>query len=292
MVQPAVLYRGVNIEQFDTTLAADGAVEAELCDVARMTEDFERSEAVTYVPEDIDDTTTYEEAPILGGFTANYGTGVHFSGSYNEYPVVTAIDNRESFGLTPITYSLNFMHDEPGVLCHIGTLSTGEVRRDGRVVGTLKDGHISDWGRQNMTSHATSAMYDTEAEYFTRERRLDISDHIIGSVSVAFLGATAPTPTGIARENGDLHGLSRRDVRRLNRTDGTAQELANALSEQVGPQIEDTTGEHYFVVTGDRFRLGKEQQQLTDEQTDNIAAVARNGSAVPAPTVPDVLLPR
>mgnify|MGYP006268942207 CR=1 FL=1 len=288
---PDYLYRGAEIQSLRANELSRGRVTGEQIDVWTFSEEHDRGDVMAKKPQSVESDASHDTVNIVGGFTDNYGAAVHFSGGYQDFPVLYALRNNAALDVQRINYNLQFMHMNEGVLAHIDTLSDGEVRYGGRVVGVINDGTVSDWGQSNMESTATSPMYSEEDEYYASAPFVNVESSVNGSVSILFTGATAPNVEPAMKEYVDELPYDWRELRNLFYDDDFAQEAANILSEAFGPEIEQFSGEHYVIIVSPKFRMSKVDQRVDPEMREHVESVGRNGRATTLDAVPDHLFP-
>lgn len=132
--------------------------------------------------------TRTETRQIAGGLSSRVAGSMKFAKNLSSVGVVMVFDPaRIDPKPQPITYTLPWMDDHPGVLARIDSLSTGEIRSEatGEVLGlTWEGGGIHKGKRANMEFTATSNTYSTEQEYFAYAPQLDLDSSLIGGVTV------------------------------------------------------------------------------------------------------------
>lgn len=225
------LYRGgdfpfpiIEADEVDVWYIEEGA---DAVDEARATS-AENAEGIT--------VTRKETREIAGGLSSRVAGSMKFAQSRSEVGVVFVFDpSRIEPRVEPITYTLEWMDDHPGLLARIDTISYGEVRSEetGDLIGlTWEGGGIHKSKRVNLEYTATSDTYSSEQEYFAYAPRLDLGDALIGGISIVHQQkAVGGSIQGALNEYEDysLGGFGRADsIERMSRA-----EQANALAEKL-----------------------------------------------------------
>lgn len=206
--------------------------------------------------EDLPGTVTETSVPMTPGFSTNLGSALHFSWySWDAPGIVFAFDSDYIDGVQPIEYTMEYMHEHPGILARIETLADAEVRFEDEVIGLVNDGSIAAWG-QRVESRATSKTYQDEAEWVTGRIGVPLEEGLVGVY--AFVGQNAATKGSIDSYLSNFEGYYKAFGTGEYRIDSMdTDEKLRHFHENTAEQMDAYSNRLVSVLLGDQFNYQK-----------------------------------
>lgn len=187
MIDSDYLFRGNTLEDMNELVFDDMQINGNtfpIYSISTSEDEVDGDEVLYKRVDDLPYDVTETAVDITGGVTPALGTAFNLNMSTREQHVIIIIDSNEvSNDLRPIEYNIDFMQANEGVLPRIDTLTTGEVRVNGKIAGLTKDRTVNGWG-DGALERAGYKSYSTEQELFRYGKTIDVSGAIRGVLSI------------------------------------------------------------------------------------------------------------